>query len=141
MFNDAANESDPPVHAVSKHRSLTLDKRPHTHVTPKDAIQEVGPNALELQTFNPSHQGGPSSLPDRIQREKRRAEQYRWKLSRIVEREAMKFSHSIQFNAVPDWSSHYISYSNLKKLYGHQGILPRLVASGENLHQTCQLTD
>jgi tryptophan synthase/phosphate transporter len=29
----------------------------------------------------------------------------------------MKFSHSIQFNAVPDWSSHYIAYSNLKKLY------------------------
>lgn len=29
----------------------------------------------------------------------------------------MKFSHSIQFNAVPDWSTHYISYSNLKKLY------------------------
>jgi SPX domain protein involved in polyphosphate accumulation len=35
----------------------------------------------------------------------------------------MKFSHSIQFNAVPDWSSHYIAYSNLKKLYGFQGIL------------------
>ncbi|CAK7203256.1 low-affinity phosphate transporter [Sporothrix eucalyptigena] len=30
--------------------------------------------------------------------------------------EAMKFSHSIQFNAVPDWSTHYIAYSNLKKL-------------------------
>jgi hypothetical protein len=29
----------------------------------------------------------------------------------------MKFSHSIQFNAVPDWSTHYIAYSNLKKLY------------------------
>jgi len=28
----------------------------------------------------------------------------------------MKFSHSIQFNAVPDWTSHYIAYSNLKKL-------------------------
>ncbi|MCJ1320796.1 low-affinity phosphate transporter [Xylographa vitiligo] len=28
----------------------------------------------------------------------------------------MKFSHSVQFNAVPEWSSHYISYSNLKKL-------------------------
>lgn len=28
----------------------------------------------------------------------------------------MKFSHSLQFNSVPDWSSHYISYSNLKKL-------------------------
>ena len=35
------------------------------------------------------------------------------KLARIL---AMKFSHSIQFNAVPDWSNHYISYSNLKKL-------------------------
>lgn len=29
----------------------------------------------------------------------------------------MKFSHSIQFNAVPDWSSHYIAYSGLKKLW------------------------
>ncbi|KAH6640010.1 SPX domain-containing protein [Truncatella angustata] len=28
----------------------------------------------------------------------------------------MKFSHSIQFNAVPDWSNHYVGYSNLKKL-------------------------
>ncbi|KAL4806849.1 SPX-domain-containing protein [Aspergillus unguis] len=28
----------------------------------------------------------------------------------------MKFSHSIQFNAVPDWSTYYIAYSNLKKL-------------------------
>ncbi|KAG8531123.1 uncharacterized protein KY384_004480 [Bacidia gigantensis] len=30
--------------------------------------------------------------------------------------ENMKFSHSIQFNAVPDWSGNYINYSNLKKL-------------------------
>ena len=28
----------------------------------------------------------------------------------------MKFSHSVQFNAVPDWSNQYIAYSNLKKL-------------------------
>ncbi|CAG8441608.1 16881_t:CDS:2 [Acaulospora colombiana] len=28
----------------------------------------------------------------------------------------MKFSHSIQFNSVPDWAEHYIAYSNLKKL-------------------------
>jgi SPX domain protein involved in polyphosphate accumulation len=35
----------------------------------------------------------------------------------------MKFSHSLQFNAVPDWSNHYIAYSNLKKQYvsGHFG--------------------
>merc|ERR1711939_550308 len=37
------------------------------------------------------------------------------KLEQLAEREEMKFSHSIQFNAVPDWSSNYISYSNLKK--------------------------
>lgn len=39
----------------------------------------------------------------------------RAKVRRLLEDE-MKFSHSIQFNAVPEWSSHYISYSNLKKL-------------------------
>lgn len=32
------------------------------------------------------------------------------------EPDKMKFSHSLQFNAVPDWSSYYIAYSNLKKL-------------------------
>ena len=39
------------------------------------------------------------------------------KLHEFSPLEKMKFSHSIQFNAVPDWSSHYIAYSNLKKLY------------------------
>jgi hypothetical protein len=38
------------------------------------------------------------------------------KLRRLDQEDEMKFSHSIQFNAVPDWSSHYIAYSNLKKL-------------------------
>ncbi|KAK7203108.1 SPX domain-containing protein [Myxozyma melibiosi] len=28
----------------------------------------------------------------------------------------MKFSRTVQFNAVPEWSAYYISYSNLKKL-------------------------
>ncbi|CAG8461974.1 13453_t:CDS:2 [Ambispora leptoticha] len=28
----------------------------------------------------------------------------------------MKFSHTLQFNSVPDWAEHYIAYSNLKKL-------------------------
>ena len=44
----------------------------------------------------------------------------KWKAERKLQApfldENMKFSHSIQFNAVPDWSSHYIAYSNLKKL-------------------------
>lgn len=29
----------------------------------------------------------------------------------------MKFSHSLQFNSVPDWNAYYIAYDNLKKLY------------------------
>ena len=33
-----------------------------------------------------------------------------------LDRLEMKFSHSIQFNAVPEWQSHYLAYSNLKKL-------------------------
>lgn len=49
-------------------------------------------------------------------RQRRRDEKRESKLRTILAREEMKFSHSIQFNAVPDWSSHYISYSNLKKL-------------------------
>lgn len=47
-----------------------------------------------------------------IRQEANRAQKRRW----LDEQDEMKFSHSIQFNAVPDWSSHYIAYSNLKKL-------------------------
>ncbi|KAK4061624.1 uncharacterized protein Triagg1_10253 [Trichoderma aggressivum f. europaeum] len=46
------------------------------------------------------------------QREDKRALKRQW----LETQDEMKFSHSIQFNAVPDWSSHYIAYSNLKKL-------------------------
>ncbi|KAJ0297191.1 hypothetical protein COL516b_010932 [Colletotrichum fioriniae] len=48
--------------------------------------------------------------------EARREEKKLWKRRWLDEQDDMKFSHSIQFNAVPDWSSHYIAYSNLKKL-------------------------
>lgn len=51
---------------------------------------------------------------DRQNRDRQEAER---KLREFPPLEKMKFSHSIQFNAVPEWSSHYISYSNLKKLY------------------------
>ena len=54
--------------------------------------------------------------PNTAERERRktakREEKKRW----LDEQDDMKFSHSVQFNAVPDWSSHYIAYSNLKKL-------------------------
>lgn len=48
-----------------------------------------------------------------------RAQRRRLKLERLREADEMKFSHSLQFNAVPDWSNHYIAYSNLKKQYVH----------------------
>jgi hypothetical protein len=48
--------------------------------------------------------------------EKRRREKRVRKRAWIETQDEMKFSHSIQFNAVPDWSTHYIAYSNLKKL-------------------------
>lgn len=59
----------------------------------------------------------PPALPQpglRVTRESARKREE--KLRRLLEDIEMKFSHSIQFNAVPDWSSNYISYSNLKKL-------------------------
>ncbi|KAL7787100.1 hypothetical protein V8C37DRAFT_405068 [Trichoderma ceciliae] len=46
------------------------------------------------------------------QRQEKKALKRQW----LETQDEMKFSHSIQFNAVPDWSSHYIAYSNLKKL-------------------------
>jgi phosphate transporter len=52
----------------------------------------------------------------RDQQAQKRATRAELKIRQLDEADEMKFSHSIQFNAVPDWSSHYIAYSNLKKL-------------------------
>lgn len=139
MFKEAANESDPRVHALSKPGCPTPLVRLDSQVTPKDAMLEVGPNAIELQTFTASpHREHP--LLDQAQRNKRRAQKQERKRSQIRRRGEMKFSHSIQFNAVPDWSSHYISYSNLKKLYGFRGILAGFSRRGEST-EACQRTN
>ena len=70
---------------------------------------------LELEDFAKSHPNpsGDHGSPSWVAR---RSNMRLRKLERLAEQEEMKFSHSIQFNAVPDWSSNYISYSNLKKL-------------------------
>ena len=70
------------------------------------------PGALELETLDEKGHSE-HNLP---RRELRRLQKKLDKLEALAEREDMKFSHSVQFNAVPDWSSNYISYSNLKKL-------------------------
>ena len=121
MVNEAANHNDPRVHALSDskcHKPVTQDSL----LTSNDALREVGPNAVELQRLASSRHVEHPSL-DQARRKKRRAWKQERKRSQLRRREEMKFSHSIQFNAVPDWSSHYISYSNLKKLYDFRGIL------------------
>ncbi|KAK5086956.1 low-affinity phosphate transporter [Lithohypha guttulata] len=67
-------------------------------------------NDIELQEYLPSQ-----AFDATDSRAARREQKRLAKLQRLVEAEEMKFSHSIQFNAVPDWSSNYIAYSNLKK--------------------------
>lgn len=66
---------------------------------------------FELCDYPDSHHSGVSTARE-AERQKKRQE----KRARLEALDEMKFSHSIQFNAVPDWSSHYIAYSNLKKL-------------------------
>ena len=70
---------------------------------------------LELEDLSktPQKPSGDKGAPSRAAR---RVDKRLRKLESLAEQEEMKFSHSIQFNAVPDWSSNYIAYSNLKKL-------------------------
>ncbi|KAL7948203.1 hypothetical protein V8C42DRAFT_342262 [Trichoderma barbatum] len=71
----------------------------------------ISPDTYELSDYKEIAKR--SNIQDRQrQREEKRAVKRQW----LETQDEMKFSHSIQFNAVPDWSSHYIAYSNLKKL-------------------------
>lgn len=71
------------------------------------------PDQIELVEFPTAAQKYHDAVLERERRyDTKRAEKRRW----LEEQDEMKFSHSIQFNAVPDWSNHYIAYSNLKKL-------------------------
>ena len=73
---------------------------------------------IELQNLAGRHDLGSHDREEHRQhrRNEKREQKRERKLQRVLHEEEMKFSHSIQFNAVPDWSSHYIGYSNLKKL-------------------------
>lgn len=76
-----------------------------------ESRKEGQSDAYELTDLN-----APNHTTDFEAREARRLAKRVEKLARREDEFEMKFSHSIQFNAVPDWSSHYIAYSNLKKL-------------------------
>lgn len=95
--------------------------RPMTAPTLKHDCPQPDCEGIELQSFaTPLSKTTKTTTTTITQqqedRQRRRDEKRECKLRIILAREEMKFSHSIQFNAVPDWSSHYISYSNLKKL-------------------------
>lgn len=70
---------------------------------------------------------------DRQDREARKRAKRDEKVRRLDELDEMKFSHSIQFNAVPDWSSQYLAYSNLKKLCVLLGLVSRCPQGVTNL--------
>lgn len=112
MTQGAANDRPSPSHAFSPPTILTSNQLHRLRSTSQDVFLEDGQNAIELKDL--TLQNSKASKADT--RDKRREEKRERKLQQIREREEMKFSHSIQFNAVPDWTSHYISYSNLKKL-------------------------
>ena len=67
------------------------------------------PEPVELAALD-HHGHSEQSFP---QRELRRLQKRLDKLESLAEQEEMKFSHSIKFNTVPEWSDNYISYSNL----------------------------
>jgi hypothetical protein len=96
-------------------RKLHIDSSPATRLA-RGGRPPPAPSAHRLADFEEFELADYAGIQDRraklAQCDARRTE----KIRRLDEEDDMKFSHSIQFNAVPDWSSHYIAYSNLKKL-------------------------
>jgi phosphate transporter len=89
----------------------------HQHQHQRDSSANTSTSAHQSEQFElvdyPPIQACRDAQDREARRQAKRDDKRRW----LEEQDEMKFSHSIQFNAVPDWSSHYIAYSNLKKLY------------------------
>lgn len=111
------------VDSVGSERQSEIVKK-SVDIELEELTKDPHPPASESQTRRARH------LQNRIA-----------KLERIAEEDdEMKFSHSIQFNAVPDWSSHYIAYSNLKKLiYTIEKEIHKEHAEGQDEEQTALL--
>ncbi|KAI8301603.1 putative transporter [Colletotrichum sp. SAR11_59] len=116
-----------PQHAVATSASLALLRYPSGALFPlaEQALETLTSNStakwfitaaavltsFELDDYKPIAER--KAADDQATR---REQKRLWKKQWLEQQDDMKFSHSIQFNAVPDWSSHYIAYSNLKKL-------------------------
>ncbi|KAK6083246.1 SPX domain-containing protein [Seiridium cupressi] len=103
-------DSEPAHQAARPNRQSPIslkDRGGSSRETAQSAEEYELVDYRDIQTKDSRHD------PEReARRQAKREARRRW----LVEQDEMKFSHSIQFNAVPDWSSHYIAYSNLKKL-------------------------
>ena len=102
----------PPLSARTNNENQNQSQNQNSENRNHNKSRDEGQSdAYELTDFN-NHTTDDDFEAQEARRLAKRAE----KLARREEEFEMKFSHSIQFNAVPDWSSHYIAYSNLKKL-------------------------
>lgn len=128
LFDDNPSSSAGAVPAdTNPHRSGPNQARPTRGGSAQTPLQDDG-EQFELVEYPPIQ--ARHDVADREARLRaKRDEKRRW----LEDQDEMKFSHSIQFNAVPDWSSHYIAYSNLKKLY----VLPNLYAADMILIDYC----
>ena len=98
--------------AWAQRRSNTVPR--NTALTGDNSLGLIyGEGAVPLHDLTPHVYDLEHSTSSNLGRQVRRRE----KLCRLRGGIAMKFSSSIKFNSVPDWASHYIAYSNLKKLW------------------------
>ncbi|RBR21650.1 hypothetical protein FVER53590_11327 [Fusarium verticillioides] len=97
-----------------RHGPVSVPQYQHQHQ--RDSSANTSTSAHQSEQFElvdyPPIQARRDAQDREARRQAKRDDKRRW----LEEQDEMKFSHSIQFNAVPDWSSHYIAYSNLKKL-------------------------
>lgn len=140
------------MHIVLVGLTFTIDTLTSTNPSSTRNSSRPQPNSTADRSSTRLERGGSAAQPhseefelaDYTGIQERREKESRWlgrearraeKIRRLDAEDEMKFSHSIQFNAVPDWSSHYIAYSNLKKLYvsaGRRRTLPRIQTNFTN---------
>ena len=118
----ATESPTPPTRGQTKKQSRNPGWLPKYAFAPDRIIDILGLRfsdnsepPLELEDLTNTLQNPPADK-GALSSAARRSDKRLHKLERLAEQEEMKFSHSIQFNAVPDWSGNYIAYSNLKKL-------------------------
>ncbi|KAJ9245107.1 hypothetical protein DTO169E5_974 [Paecilomyces variotii] len=132
--HDAAVAPSPTqsIELVDFDRAHTGERRQLATFRDSDTAERHGPEVGYKDRLPETGQGlgrsgrGEKDVDDLCQQhvERKRyweeAVRHRVQVARGERKEAkMKFSHSLQFNSVPDWSAYYIGYSNLKKLiYG-----------------------